>query len=101
MNETILAAIRRVKPCFPGARFIVFGSRARGDERPDSDLDVYVVFPELEGDTLDTIVRVSKALHTELDMAIDILVADELFFSERTALSWSLERVASLEGIAV
>jgi predicted nucleotidyltransferase len=36
----------------PGARIYVFGSRVRGEHRPDSDLDVYVEFEGITRDEL-------------------------------------------------
>ena len=34
---------RRLAVAAPGARVILFGSRARGEERPNSDLDLLVI----------------------------------------------------------
>lgn len=48
LERTILADFReRVGRRFPQCEMILFGSRARGDAEPDSDMDVLVV---LEGD---------------------------------------------------
>jgi len=40
MDESLLKGIRNVKPQFPGARFFVFGSRARGEHREESTLEL-------------------------------------------------------------
>ena len=37
---------RRLSAAAPDADVILFGSRARGESRPDSDLDLLVIEPE-------------------------------------------------------
>ena len=39
--------VRRIAEQFSPDQIILFGSRARGDERPDSDIDLLVLFPEV------------------------------------------------------
>jgi predicted nucleotidyltransferase len=54
-NEEIFARLRNMKPSFSGMklrRVRVFGSRSRGENTPDSDLDL-LVDPE-DGVTLST-----------------------------------------------
>jgi predicted nucleotidyltransferase len=41
--EAVTAALAAVEP--RRKRLVLFGSRARGDARPDSDIDVLVVMP--------------------------------------------------------
>lgn len=58
----------------------LFGSKARGDARPDSDLDVLVVV----GDD-----RV-RAEDLAIDIAFDINVASDLYISPRVVTAGSL-----------
>ncbi len=60
---------------------ILFGSYARGQARPDSDLDFLVVEPQLQSG-IDETVRLRKALRG-LPVAVDILVV-----SKETFLYW-------------
>jgi predicted nucleotidyltransferase len=55
-----------------GAKKIaIFGSYARGEERPESDIDVLVEFPETKG--LLTMVRIERELSEFLGVKVDLL----------------------------
>jgi predicted nucleotidyltransferase len=101
VNPNLLRGIRNVKPQFPDARFIVFGSRSRGDAREDSDLDIYVIFPELNEDPFEILYRVRRALHAELDIPLDVLISDEKRFAEDSLMPWAIENTVRVEGLAV
>ena len=54
------------------ARVILFGSHARGNPRPDSDLDFLVIEPQIESRNAE-FVRLRNALG-ELGVPVDLLV---------------------------
>jgi predicted nucleotidyltransferase len=61
-DETLIAeAGRRLSEAAPDARVILFGSHARGDAEPGSDLDLLVVEPELKSRRAE-FVRLREAL---------------------------------------
>jgi predicted nucleotidyltransferase len=56
----------------PGSSVILFGSYARGNARPESDLDFLVVEPELSSQAEET-ARLTRILSV-LTIAVDVLV---------------------------
>lgn len=53
-NRAISAFIEKLRGSYDVSQMIMFGSRARGDNRPDSDLDLAVVLNGKRGDFIDT-----------------------------------------------
>jgi predicted nucleotidyltransferase len=72
---------RRLSAAAPDADVILFGSRARGESRPDSDLDLLVIEPDFNrrGDEYG---RLRKELRG-LDVAIDLVI-----YRKREAEQW-------------
>jgi len=71
-DDVIEEAARRIRDAAPGAQVILFGSRARGAARPDSDVDLLVVEPAVE-DTSREEVRLRRALRG-LGLFADVVV---------------------------
>ena len=71
-EDLIEEAGRRLTAAAPDADIILFGSRARGEARPDSDLDLLVIEPDFarRGDEYG---RLRKELRG-LDVAVDLLL---------------------------
>ncbi|MEJ7785756.1 MAG: helicase-related protein [Solirubrobacteraceae bacterium] len=63
----------RIAAQFHPQRIVLFGSRARGDARPDSDVDLLVVLDEIEGRNHDAAVAIGVAL-ADMPIAKDIVV---------------------------
>ena len=82
IDERLIAeAGRRLAAAAPGAQVILFGSHARGEAAPHSDLDFLVVEPEVDDDGAEA-VRLMRVLR-DLRVPTDVIVV-----SERYARDW-------------
>jgi predicted nucleotidyltransferase len=90
-EDVIAEAARRLSAAAPGAQIILFGSHARGDAGPDSDLDFLVVEPAVE-DVVAESVRLRRTLRG-LGLFADIVVVSVARrarqFDSRGAFGWS------------
>ncbi len=94
--ETIEIAVERLVRQFDPLRIILFGSCARGEERPDSDLDLLVVLPRVE-DKRKTTVDMRRALR-DLPVAKDVISTDPDEIRRRGELVGTVLRPALREG---
>ena len=74
-ENLIAEAGRRLAEAAPGARVILFGSHARGEAGPDSDLDLLVIEPEVKSRRAE-FVRLREELRG-LEAAIDLVVVSD------------------------
>lgn len=73
-DEALIAeAGRRLAAAAPGAKVILFGSRARGEGRPDSDLDLLVIEPGEVSERRAETARLRRELRG-LEVALDVIV---------------------------
>ena len=84
-------------------RIILFGSRARGDYREDSDYDILVVVKERLDWRLrrELSLRIRRRLYRILEKPLDLVIEDEETFSKRSRLLGSLEEIVAREGVVV
>ena len=76
IREELAALKPQLQERYPIDDLGVFGSYARGEQQPDSDLDVIVTFEEPV--TLFDLVRLEEELTRRLDIAVDLVTGDSL-----------------------
>ncbi|MCA1755653.1 MAG: nucleotidyltransferase domain-containing protein [Spirochaeta sp.] len=101
MDSKLRELIQSVKNNFPVSDIFVFGSHARGDANPDSDIDLLVVFTEVNDDLFELAYQVRRFLHERSDLALDVVVTTDEAFQQRCLQPWTVEYTARSEGIAV
>jgi predicted nucleotidyltransferase len=88
--------VRRIVKKFHPDQVILFGSHARGDAGPDSDVDLLVVMP-MEGSVREKAIEIHLALH-DFFTPIDIIVSTPERFAWRKNYAGTIERPAAMEG---
>jgi hypothetical protein len=83
LRRRLRQALPRLRAEYHVASLAVFGSRLRGDNRPDSDLDVLVTFAEMPG--LMRFMSLQYELSDLLGVKVDLVLRESLkrFIGER------------------
>lgn len=99
-NKTVHAyldrIVKRIVKKFHPEKIILFGSHARGDAGPDSDIDLLVVM-EFEGSKLDLMVELQGSID-RIVVPMDILVTTPEDFEWRKDVVGTIEWPACREG---
>jgi len=95
-DDVIHEMVRRIVERFHPEQIILFGSRARGDARPDSDVDLLVVLREVS-DKHQAAVSIRRAL-AGMAVSKDIIVATPEEIATRGDVIGSVLRPALREG---
>jgi uncharacterized protein len=96
-DETLMAeAARRLSAAAPQAHVILFGSHARGDAGPGTDLDFLVVEPSVD-DPAEESVRLRRTLRG-LGLFADVVVISEREAEQSREVRGSLIHSALSEG---
>jgi predicted nucleotidyltransferase len=94
--EQIDLMVKRIVRKFHPEKIILFGSQARGDAGPDSDVDLLVVM-DFEGSKLDKTVEVRVALG-KMPVPTDIILTRPEDFAWRKEIVGTIEHPAVREG---
>jgi predicted nucleotidyltransferase len=96
-NESLIAeAGRRLAAATEGARVILFGSYARGEAGPSSDLDLLVIEPEVPAPRAES-ARLRRELR-DLEVALDVIVVSVKQAEELSDISGTMVNEAVQTG---
>jgi len=96
-DDVIVEICARLESALPPrSRVVLFGSRARDDAIPGSDLDLLVIEPEV-ADAAKESVRLRRVLRG-LTVPIDVVVVDEATAARRRAVRGTMVNRAFREG---
>src|SRR5713101_5948648 len=96
VKSDIQKMVRRIVRQFHPETIILFGSHARGDAGPDSDVDLLVVMP-IEGSLVEKRLEIRQALHDIL-VPLDVIVTTPEDFAWRKDVVGTIEWPATREG---
>jgi predicted nucleotidyltransferase/DNA-binding XRE family transcriptional regulator len=96
LRREIPEMVDRIAELFRPEKVILFGSHARGEAGPDSDVDLLVVM-RVRGSRREAQVQVRLALH-DIHVPKDVIVTTPEDFEWRRRIVGTIERAASREG---
>jgi predicted nucleotidyltransferase len=99
VQESIDLLVQRIVKKFRPEKIILFGSQARGDAGPDSDIDLLVVMPVAKS-VGETRLAISLAL-PDLPIPVDVIVTTPENFAWRKDIVGTIEWPAVREGKVV
>jgi len=103
MRETRLVPselLNRVVDYFHPRCVVLFGSRARGDAEPDSDIDLLVILDD-DAPAEHLTLRAGWESRRGYDRAADVIPVREAVYRRRSKIAGTLAYEAEIDGIAV
>lgn len=92
-----------VQACLPGARVLLFGSRARGDNDERSDYDLLVITPATftPYEKIYWSTNINKAIVATAHVPVDLLLNSEEEVQQKLQLPGHIIHSAIREGVAL
>ncbi|RMF35973.1 MAG: nucleotidyltransferase domain-containing protein [Chloroflexi bacterium] len=94
--ELLAEIVRRIRAVSDPEQIILFGSQARGDFRPDSDLDLLVIKEKVDSTRAEA-ARIYRAL-ADLAVPVDVVVVRTAYVQRYGDLVGTVVRPALREG---
>ncbi len=94
---------KTVQACLPGARIVLFGSHARGDQDRHSDYDLLIITPKTftSQEKILWSSRLDRAIVGAIKAPVDLLLNSEEEIRQKQELPGHIIRSVIREGIAL
>lgn len=96
-DPRVVDAVRRIVAAYEPVAVWLFGSAARGEAGPDSDIDLLVVVPDDAGPER-TRAQLAYEVLRGTGLAVDVIVCTRSYFERRRHLRASLPGTVAREG---
>jgi len=83
------------------SKIILFGSHARGEETPDSDIDLCVITSVKDKNPIDITIDLRREIRNIRKTPLDLFTSNQDSFSYRAAYVGSLEHEIAKEGVVL
>lgn len=100
LSEWVPTIVREIVTAFEPLQVVLFGSVARGDDGPDSDIDLLVVLPHVDPSTRHELMS-AMSLAISVPLAVDFFPTDPREFARRRDVIGSLHYWPAREGRTV
>jgi predicted nucleotidyltransferase len=92
--------LNRVVDFFQPRRVVLFGSHARGDAGPDSDIDLLVILDD-DAPAEKLTLRAGQESRQGYHRAVDVIPVRECIYRQKAKIAGTLAYEAEIDGIAV
>ena len=96
MTDLLAEITRRIREVSDPEQIILFGSRARGDSQPDSDVDLLIIKDNIESTRVEA-GRIYRAL-SNIALPIDVVVVRPAYVERYKDIIGTIVRPALREG---